>query len=85
MDEAELAARTARLPDAFVDRLPLDALQAVWVMAEGGEWGEMLDLLLAVLSQTDAAVTVAERAELRQVLTGWGLPVAEVDDLPTQP
>jgi len=84
MDEAELAARTARLPDTFADRLPRDALRALRIMADGGEWGEMLDLLLAVLSQAGTAVTAAERTELRQVLTGWRLPAAEVDDLPAQ-
>jgi len=61
MDEAELAARTARLPDTFADRLPRDALRALRIMADGGEWGEMLDLLLAVLSQAGTAVTAAER------------------------
>jgi hypothetical protein len=84
MDEAELAARTARLPDTYADRLPLNALEALRMMAEGGEWGEMLDLLLAVLSQAGAAVTTAERKELRQVLTDWRLPVAGVDELPAQ-
>jgi hypothetical protein len=82
MGEAELAARTARLPDTFADRLPPDALQAVREMAEVGEWGEMLDLLLAVLSPAGAAVTAAERDELRQVLRGWGLDAAQVDELP---
>jgi hypothetical protein len=85
MDEPELAARTSRLPDTFADRLPLDVLEALRLMAEGGEWGEMLDLLLAVLSQADAAVTVAEGDELRQVLAGWRLPVAKVDELPAHP
>jgi hypothetical protein len=50
-------------------------------MSGGGEWGELLDLLLAILLQTRAPVTADERNQLRDVLEGWGLPTNQLDDL----
>jgi hypothetical protein len=50
-------------------------------MARGGEWDELLDLLLAALRQTVSAVTVDERDQLRQVLEGWGLPTGQLNEL----
>jgi hypothetical protein len=50
-------------------------------MARGGEWDELLDLLVAALRQTVSAVTVDERDQLRQVLQGWGLPTAQLNEL----
>jgi hypothetical protein len=81
MNEAELATKTATLPELFADRLPASALHGLRAMADGGEWGELLDLLMATLQQTDTAVSDAERNELRCVLAGWGLPTDHVDGL----
>ena len=50
-------------------------------MAGGGEWDQLLDLLLVALRETQAPVTVSERDQLRDVLTGWGLPTDQLDDL----
>jgi hypothetical protein len=81
MNEADLAARTALLPELFADRLPQSALDGIRSMARGGEWDELLDLLLAALTQTGAVVTADERDQLRAVLTGWALPTGEIDKL----
>jgi hypothetical protein len=81
MNEADLATRTAMLPELFAGRLPESALDGIRSMASGGEWDELLDLLLAALTQTGAVVTADERDQLRAVLTGWGLPTGEVDNL----
>jgi hypothetical protein len=50
-------------------------------MARGGEWDELLDLLVAALQQTVSGVTAGERDKLRQVLEGWGLPTDQLDEL----
>ena len=46
-------------------------------MAGGGEWQELVDLLIASLALTQAPVTADERDELRSL--------AEAMDLPTGP
>jgi len=79
--QAALTARTAQLPEAFADRVPPDELIGLRSMAGGGEWGELLDLLLTVLVQTQAPVTATERDELRDILTAWDLPASQIADL----
>lgn len=81
MNEPGLAQRTFELPEVFADRLPESTLRALRSMARGGEWDELLDLLLAALRQTVSAVTVDERDQLRQVLEGWGLPTGQLNEL----
>jgi hypothetical protein len=81
MDEGQLAAETARLVEIFADRVPDEELDGLREMARGGEWDELLDLLMAVLTQTGAAVSRSERDQLRAVLAGWGLPAGQVDEL----
>lgn len=81
MNEADLAGRTARLPEVFADRLTQADLVGLRSMAGGGEWDELLDLLLAALRETGALLTVGERNQLRDVLTGWGLPTEPLDEL----
>ena len=46
-------------------------------MADGGEWQELVDLLIASLTLTQAPITTDERDELRSL--------AEAMDLPTGP
>lgn len=72
--EAELAAQTKALPDIFAGRIPAADLAGLRSMAGGGEWGELLDLLVAVLHSNRVPVSTAEIDDLRQVLSGWGLP-----------
>ena len=81
MNEPGLAQRTFELPEVFADRLPESTLRALRSMARGGEWDELLDLLVAALRQTVSAVTVDERDQLRQVLEGWRLPTGQLDEL----
>lgn len=74
MTEAELATLTAGLPERFADRLPAPELDGLRSMAHGGEWDELLDLLVQALRQTQAPVSGEERDQLRAALTGWGMP-----------
>jgi hypothetical protein len=80
-NEAGLAARTKRLPEAFADRVRDADLEGPRSMAGGGEWGELLDLLIAALRAGGSAITADERDELRDLLAGWGPPADRLDDL----
>jgi hypothetical protein len=81
MNQAGLAGRTARLPELFADRVPASDLAGLRSMAAGGEWDELLDLLVAALRVTGAPVSVLELDELRSLLTGWGMPTGQLDGL----
>jgi hypothetical protein len=81
-NEAELAARTQRLPEVFADRVRDADLEGLRSMAGGGEWGELLDLLIAALRAGGSAITADEGDELRELLAGWGLPADRLNDLP---
>jgi hypothetical protein len=72
--EAELAAQTKVLPDAYAGRIPAADLADLRSMAGGGEWDELLELLVAVLHSNRVPVSIAEIDDLREVLSGWGLP-----------
>ena len=80
-NEADLAARTKRQPEIFTDRLGHADIEGLRSMADGGEWDELLDLLLVALRETRAPVTVGEHDQLRDLLTGWGLPTDVLDGL----
>jgi len=80
-NEAELAARTKRLPEKFAGRVRDADLEGLRSMASGGEWGELLDLLIAALRYSGSAITSDERDELCDLLTGWGLPAGQLDEL----
>jgi hypothetical protein len=81
MTEAELAELTAGLPERFADRVAASDLDGLRSMARGGEWDELLDLLIAALERTRARVSSQERDQLRDVLTGWRMPADMVADL----
>ena len=81
LSEAELATRTAELPEVFAARLPAADLAGLRSMASGGEWEELLDLLVSALRQTRAPVTPGELDQLREVLSGWSLTTAGLDQL----
>jgi len=81
MNKRALADQTARLPDMFADRLPDGDVDDLRSMASGGEWDLLLDELVATLRVTRAPVSRHELGELRAVLTGWGLPSEQLDDL----
>jgi hypothetical protein len=65
----------AALPERFADRPPASDLDGLRSMACGGEWDELLDLLVQALRHTQAPVSSEERDQLRAALTGWGMPV----------
>ena len=59
------------------NRVRPEDLDGMRSMAGGGEWQELVDLLIASLALTQAPVTAGERDELRSL--------AEAMDLPTGP
>ncbi len=77
MNEAEVIERAEALPDRFADRVRPQDLDGLRSMADGGEWQELVDLLIASLTLTQAPITADERDELRSL--------AEAMDLPTGP
>jgi hypothetical protein len=81
MDEHDLARRAYALPDTFAARLSPADLASVREFAEVGEWGEELDLLVAILSGTSQPVSVAERDELAALASAVGMPVEPVGRL----
>ena len=69
------------LPERYADRLPAQDLDGLRSMARGGEWDELLDLLIATLSGTQAPVTVVERDELAALLHEADMPTDRLDAL----
>jgi hypothetical protein len=53
-------------------------------MAEGGEWQELVDVLLASLTTTQAPVTADERDELRSLAEAMDLPADQLAGLNVQ-
>jgi hypothetical protein len=84
-NEAERAARTKRLPGAFAGRVREADLEGLRSMAAGGEWGELLDLLITALRYRGSTISADERDELCDLLSGWGLPADPLDDLVVHP
>jgi len=76
--EARLATQTHHLPELFADRLTASDMDGLRSMAGGGEWGLMLDELVASLRVREAPITAAELDELRAVLSGWSLPTDQL-------
>jgi len=81
MTKGELAKLTADLPERFADRLSVSDLDGLRSMAGGGEWDELLDLLIAALQQEQTQISHHERDLLREVLTGWDMPTGLLDGL----
>jgi hypothetical protein len=81
VDERALADRTARLPDMFADRLRHGDLDDLRTMAGGGEWGLLLNELVATLRVMRTPVSRQELSELQTLLTSLDMPTAELDDL----
>ena len=50
-------------------------LYAMRAMASGGEWEELIDVLVGSLNLTRAAVTASERDELRSLLAAMNMPL----------
>lgn len=77
VNESEVIEHTEALPDHYADRVRPEDLGGMRSMADGGEWQELVDLLIASLTLTQAPITTDERDELRSL--------AEAMDLPTGP
>jgi len=74
VNEAEVIERAQALPGLYADRVPPVDLDGLRSMASAGEWQELVDLLIASLSHTQAAVTVSERDELRSLIEAMDMP-----------
>ena len=84
MNESEVIEHTATLPDRYANRVPPQDLDGMRSMANGGEWQELVDLLIASLIVTQAPVTPAERDELRSLLEAMDMPGHTVAGLNVQ-
>jgi len=74
VNEAEVIERAQALPELYADRVPPVDLDGLRSMASAGEWQELVDLLMASLSNTQATVTVSERDELRSLIEAMDMP-----------
>lgn len=81
MDEHELARRVSVLPDQFAARLDESTNDGIRSMNGGGEWDELMDLLVSALAGRGAAVTAAEQQELRELLEAMHMPTDKVERL----
>jgi hypothetical protein len=84
VNDNEMMDRVNALPDRFAARLEPATFNQVRSAARAGEWGEAVDNLIAGLAETQAAVTAAERDELRSLLDVMGLPTGLTDGLNLQ-
>ena len=84
MDEAEVIERAETLPGRYADRIRPQDLDGMRSMAECGEWQELVDVLLASLTTTQAPVTADERDELRSLAEAMDLPADQLAGLNVQ-
>jgi hypothetical protein len=81
VNEADVIQRVEVLPDRYADRVRPQDLDGIRSMADGGEWQELLDLLIASLNLTRAPVTADERNELRSLAEAMELPADQLAEL----
>jgi hypothetical protein len=81
VNEADVIQRVEALPDRYADRVRPQDLDGMRSMADGGEWQELVDLLIASLSLTRAPVTADERNELRSLAEAMDLPADQIAEL----
>lgn len=81
MDASEVARRGRVLPDQFAARVPAPTLAGLRLMAEGGEYGELVIELTATLVKHKAMVSAAEQRELQTLLQATGQPTYPADQL----
>jgi hypothetical protein len=84
VNEADVIQRVEALPDRYADRVRPQDLDGMRSMADGGEWQELVDLLIASLSSTGAPVTADERNELRSLAEAMDLPADQLAELHVQ-
>jgi hypothetical protein len=56
-------------------------LEGLRLINEGGEYGELMSLLVAALAGTGASVSAAEQRELRALLEAMAMPTEPVQQL----
>jgi hypothetical protein len=78
VNEADVIQRVEALPDRYADRVRPQDLDGMRSMADGGEWQELMDLLIASLNVTRAPVTADERNELRSLAQAMDLPADQL-------
>jgi hypothetical protein len=81
VNEAEVIERAETLPGRYADRVRPQDLDGMRSMADGGEWQELVDLLIASLAMTQALVTSCERDELRTLAEAMDLPADQLAGL----
>jgi hypothetical protein len=81
MRESEVIERTEALPERYADRVRPEDLDGLRSMAGGGEWQELVELLVASLILTRAPVSTGERDELRSLLEAMDLPAEALAEL----
>jgi hypothetical protein len=81
VNEADVIQRVEALPDRYADRVRPQDLDGMRSMADGGEWQELVDLLIASLRLTRAPVTADERNELRSLAEAMDLPAGQLAEL----
>ncbi len=84
MKESEVIEHTEALPDRYANRVRPEDLDGMRSMADGGEWQELVDLLIASLTVTQAPVTADERDELTSLAEAMDLPVRSLTGLNVQ-
>ena len=84
MNESEVIEHTEALPDHYANRVRPEDLAGMRSMAGGGEWQELVDLLIASLALTQAPVTAGECDELRSLVEAMDLPTSPLAGLNIQ-
>jgi hypothetical protein len=84
VNESEVIEHTEALPDRYANRVRPEDLDGMQSMAEGGEWQELVDILIASLALTQAPVTRDERDELNSLLEAMDVPTNALAGLNVQ-
>lgn len=81
MVSSEIIKQVKALPDRYAGRVRPNDLDGMRSMASGGEWQELVDVLLGSLHLTQATVTASEYEELRSLAAIMKLPESYVAGL----
>jgi len=84
VNESEVIERVEALPDRYAGRVRPQDLDGMRSMADGGEWQELLDVLIASLAMTQARVTSSEGDELKSLAEAMDLPTDQLTGLNVQ-
>lgn len=84
MNESEVIERVEALPDRYSGRVRPQDLDGMRSMADGGEWQELVDVLIASLAMTQARISSSERDELKSLAEAMDLPTDQLAGLNVQ-